>query len=215
MKKYLIILLIFLTASPAYALDLFGHKQLANATMGQLMASGKTAAASGTSYFGYQNDKTEPAGLTYSQNNTGNEFDVYKASFHQYTGTTGTLKELCGHARKNTQDSTMRIAIYDNSGNLVAKGSADITINSATPQWWCHTTFTDASDAPVTPTISNGTYYRIADATADGQVFLGYVAGTSGDMGYNVSYGPSTMPDAVPSLTNSSRHRAIIAGVQY
>ena len=174
----------------------------------QVFVMKKKAGGSSLAYFGYQADKSSPSISTWDQNASQGSYT--KASLWQYGGTTGTLSDLCVWVKSaGGTAANIRIALYDNAGNLIAQWGSEVNISSTTAAWVC------APSLSATPTITNGNYYRLASGVDGSDVQIGYTTGSSGDFTYESADRTGGFPATITASSNSTRLRALIAEVTY
>jgi hypothetical protein len=167
-----------------------------------------------TEYFGYQDNKSAPAGVSWG---TAINTAIYWNKVHYVPGGgSKTLLELCAYVKTGTgADGNMRVAIFTNASPavFVAQGSAQVVVDAA-EGWVCHTSFTNVAGDAITPTLTGGTAYKLAYTQDSTDVNVAYVACTAEDMnaspteltsGYNPTYSYAIV---------NGNCKAIIAGVQ-
>ena len=117
-----------------------------------------------------------------------------------------TLKELGAIIGVPSSSSSIRMAVYDNSGNLVAQ-TASLAVEGASYSWYTGTTFYDSGlNAISPPNLTGGASYTLCETAPSGTsvkfacTFLGahnkYV-NTSYSTGF-----PSTLPGGLGNDNN-------------
>lgn len=126
-----------------------------------------------------------------------------------------TLSELAFYCKSNGgTPGHIRVAIYDTSRNLIAEGSAELTVSSTTAGWVTHSAFVDPAGSPSTPILTGGTDYILVFAVDSTDVTIYYTAGSNGDVAYNTNDYTGGFPDTLASGTNYNRRYPIRAGVE-
>jgi hypothetical protein len=104
----------------------------------------------------------------------------------------------------------IRLALYDLAGNLIAQGSTAISVTSATPSYWEHSSFVDVAGNPIFPTLVGGTGYKIV-STGSGtyvdDLQHGILYGATESIAYkHVDY-TAGFPAALPTPDGSGTFR--------
>jgi hypothetical protein len=114
------------------------------------------------------------------------DMDTYRNKATNYTcpgSGNMTLVSLGAYCKKDTGAAgNVRVAIYNTSLDLIAQGSAEISVTSTSASWIEHTSFTDSAGTPVSPVLTGGTNYILIIARDSVQVLTEYDIVSSGNM---------------------------------
>ena len=121
-------------------------------------------------------------GCTAAQMDTNATFDTLLKWIPLVADTTGTATRLALNIRNQTASEDFKLALYDNSGNLLSGCTAAITGNAT--GWFYGTLSTPQS-------VTNGTTYKLAYMASGNFNSVGYYSGSSITEHYNYNSPPT------------------------
>jgi hypothetical protein len=122
-----------------------------------------------------------------------------------------TVVSLGLHAKSGGgTPGNVRIAIYTAAHSLIAQGSAEISVNSVTHQWWEHTAFVDSGGSPISPVLTGGVQYDLVFGGDSNDVYIARDFGSSGDY----TCGPTDYTGGFPATLNDGDNTVWLVNIR-
>jgi len=162
-------------------------------------------------YFGQCDSSGNPTGDT-NETLDLNWFGFSGKSFTCPGSGNQTVKDLSAYVDVNSGSPNIRLSIYDNAGNKVCEGSAQVAVSGASYSWQGH--LTQASITPNPVNLTGGAAYRMFIACDASQAGLwAQSGGSSGDTDYGSNDYTGGFPATIPGDTNYNVWPCLRVGV--